>query len=280
MPELPEVETVRRELEEKLAAGGDTGRRIKKVLIHQPKTLRDTSVGKFVEAVEGACIKKIGRRAKLLIIQLSSDYTMLIHLKMTGQLVYVPANAGRGKHERVVFVMGDRQELRFNDMRRFGYIKLVPTVEVDRAVEIAALGPEPLEPGFDLNAFRMMIRFKRQGKIKSLLMDQHFIAGIGNLYADEICFYAGVLPSRQVNTLTDAEIKRLHKGIQTILPAAIKHRGTSFRDYVSASGERGGHVPYLRVYRRTGQACLNCGQPVERIKLGGRGTHYCPKCQK
>lgn len=280
MPELPEVETVKRELADKLAAAGKTGWRIKTVSVHQPKTLRYASIDELKQAIEDSIIEGIGRRAKILLIRLSSGFTLLIHLKMTGQLIYVPFDIERNRHERVVFHLENSHELRFNDLRRFGYIKLVPTARASSAPELAALGPEPLEAEFTLADFKKLIRSKRQGKIKSLLMDQKSIAGIGNLYADEICHYAGILPSRQVNMLRDKEIERLYDGIRTILPAAIEHRGTSFRDYVSASGKKGGYAPYLRVYRRSGQPCSKCGQLVERIKLGGRGTHFCPKCQK
>lgn len=276
MPELPEVETIRQDLIRQVE-----GKTIFDVRVLGPETIQNITVQSFVEKVKNSAITEIGRRAKILLLHLSSGYTMLIHLKMTGQLIYTSANEPLDAWTRVSFKLAEGRELRFQDMRRFGYIKLVKTDDVTNWSDFLGVGPEPLIDDFTLDVFRRLLRTRPRGKIKPTLMDQSFIAGIGNLYADEIVHYAGVRPTRIAATLTEEEISKLYEGIRMILPSAIKHRGSSVDMYVDLEGRQGGYVPRLQVYRREGELCYRGdGGIIERIKLGGRSAYFCPICQK
>lgn len=276
MPELPEVETIRQDLTLQVK-----GKTISDIRVLAADMVKNISVEDFAEKVKDSTITEIGRRAKILLLHLSSGYTMLIHLKMTGQLIYTSANEPIDAWTRVLFDLGDGRELRFQDMRRFGYIKLVKTGDILSQPDFWEFGPEPLTADFTLDVLRRLLWSRPRGKIKPLLMDQSFIAGIGNIYADEILHYAGVRPTRLAGTLTEEEIPRLYEGIRTILPAAIKHRGSSVDMYVDLKGRQGGYVPHLQVYRREGEPCYRGdGGIIERIKLGGRSAYFCPACQK
>lgn len=276
MPELPEVETIRQDLIEQVK--GETIFDIRALV---PETIKNIGVEAFAEKVRKSQIIEIGRRAKVLLFHLSSGYTILIHLKMTGQLIYTSSNKPLGKWTRVVFDLGGGRELRFIDMRRFGYIKLVKTEEISSHPDFLEFGPEPLTADFTLDFFKKLLMSRPRGRIKPLLMNQSFIAGIGNIYSDELLHYARVRPIRVVETLTAEEISRIYDGIRTILPAATKQRGSSVNMYVDLEGRKGGYVPYLRVYRREGEPCYrNDGGTIERIKLGGRSSYFCPVCQR
>lgn len=243
MPELPEVETIKRQL-----AGKIVGKRL-----------------------DGKKIIGLRRRAKVLIIDFSDGSSLLFHLKLTGQLIF---NGQPSKHTRKVFGFDDGSRLVFNDMRKFGWWKKVRETE---SLE-KSFGPEA--PEIDLAVLKRILGKRPNAKIKPLLMDQKFIAGIGNIYSDEILFSAGVRPLRQAKTLKEAEIREIHQSIGRILKAAIKHRGSSVEHYIDACGEKGEFVKYHKVYQREGEKCPRCGAIIKRIKLGGRSAHFCPGCQK
>lgn len=271
MPELPEVETIKLELEEKIR-----GKKIKDVEIGLPKII-NISTKKFKETIKGLEVKNILRRAKLLIIKFSDNWNLVIHLKMTGQLIY---NGQKEKHTHLIFYFADGDKLLFNDLRQFGYLKLLQDEKLKDLFCDDKIGPEPLEKDFTLEVFKNLLSKKPRQKIKPLLMDQSFIAGIGNIYAQEICFYARVAPKRVAGSLKEKEIKDIYEGIKIILLSAIKHKGSSVDNYRDIYGKKGGYVPLLKVYQRKGEKCFRCEGKIEEIRLNGRGTSYCPKCQK
>lgn len=331
MPELPEVETIKRDLEKTIL-----NRKIVQIEIKVSKII-DLPSHEFKKIVLGSKIKSIARRAKILIVHLSNHYSLLIHLKLTGQLIYrignckisntikergrenivfpleensepkasvrnrgfltryrdkngnlrggghpVPSDLTRlpNQYTRVVFTFDDKSHLFFNDLRLFGYIRLLKTEKVDEILAGLKLGPEPLDKKFILSIFQELVNKKKGGKIKQVLMDQSFIAGIGNIYGAEICFYAKVHPTKLINKLTKEEIKKVYTAIKTILPKAISSRGSSVDTYVDAFGRQGGFVPYLTVYGRENQPCKVCQTLIKRVKIGGRSSYFCPSCQK
>jgi formamidopyrimidine-DNA glycosylase len=266
MPELPEVETIKRDLRKAIL-----GKKILRACVHHPAVIRQPSVESFKKALSGATIKGILRKAKVLILELSNGKSLVIHLKMTGQLVY----PGGRKNSRVSFAFSDGTVLDFNDQRLFAELRVLDDWRQLKFIQ--GLGPEP----FDLKAdeFKKMLSFKK-AKIKPLLMDQKFISGIGNLYAAEALFAAKIDPSRQAQGLSDKEKENLFAAIKEILKKAIDAGGSSVDDYVRLSGERGDYVKYHRVYGREGKPCLVCKTMIKRTALSGRGTYFCPRCQK
>ncbi|MDD5155199.1 MAG: bifunctional DNA-formamidopyrimidine glycosylase/DNA-(apurinic or apyrimidinic site) lyase, partial [Candidatus Omnitrophica bacterium] len=266
MPELPEVETIKRELEKAIL-----GKKITGVCINNPAVIRQIRPDKFKKGLEGATIKNILRKAKVLILELSSGKSLVIHLKMTGQLVY-PAS---GKASRVSFRLSDGRNMDFNDQRLFGELRLLD--DWHDLKFIRELGPEPFALSPD--KFKEMLSPKKT-KIKSLLMDQSFISGIGNLYAAESLFRAGIHPQRPASSLSGKEKEALFDSIKYVLSQAIRYGGSSVDNYVRLSGSRGDYARHHKVYAREGKPCLVCRTPVKRISLGGRGTYFCPKCQK
>lgn len=266
MPELPEVETIKRELEKVVL-----GEKILAVLVNNPKVIRQPKKEDFVKGLKNTVVKKILRKGKMLIFVLSNGKFLTVHLKMTGQLVY----PGDGKKSRVSFRLSDGKWLDFNDSRIFGELKLVD--DWQRLDFIKNLGPEP----FDLSAgqFEKMLS-QKTSKIKPLLMDQTFISGIGNLYAAETLFRARIDPRRSAASLSKREKHLLFQEIKNTLNEAIRYGGSSVDQYVRVSGEPGSYAKHHRVYDREGEPCLVCKMPLERISLGGRGTYFCPHCQK
>jgi formamidopyrimidine-DNA glycosylase len=275
MPELPEVETIRRGLVEKVK-----GRKIIQVEIRLTKLLKGISEEEFIRKVEGKKIEEIRRRAKLLIIDLYGSNSLLIHLKMTGRLLYLSSQEEITKHTHLIFYLDNSMTLRFWDLRQFGYIKVVAKETIFNLPEISQLGSEPLEPTFTQDEFKRLIKVKKRGKIKPLLMDQRFIAGIGNLYGDEICYLARVKPTREISTLTDQEITALYTQMRKVLLTAIEQRGSSVDEYRDIYNQPGQYHFQLKVYGREGEECYSCGQPIQRIKLRGRSTHFCSYCQR
>lgn len=289
MPELPEVETIRRDLEKKIA-----GQKIKDIAILATKSVHNKKAD-FLSALVGNNFKHIERRGKLLMFALNKTgkYAYLLaHLKMTGQLIYrnkkqilagghsqtaMDTNVPN-KFTRVIFTFGDGGQLFFNDLRRFGYLKLVSKEEKEKIVK-NNFGIEPLTPDYIFESFAELFQ-KRQTNIKAFLLNQKLISGIGNIYADEACFEAKVLPTRKVNSLTPQEIKKLFKCVEDILRMAIEHRGTTFNNYVDSDGRTGSHVDFLKVYGRDGEKCKKCKSVILKMKFAGRGTHYCASCQK
>lgn len=266
MPELPEVETIKRELEKTIL-----GKKITEVCVYHPLVIREPSVEQFKSGLAGAVIKNILRKAKVLILELSNGKALVIHLKMTGQLVF----PGNGKAARVTFNFSGGRTLDFNDRRLFAELRLLDDWRSLKFIK--GLGPEP----FDVTAekFKEMLS-KRKTKIKPLLMDQSFISGVGNLYAAEALFRARINPQRPSSGLSDKEKDVLFKEIKETLNEAIKHKGSSIDQYVQLSGERGGYVKFHKVYGREGKPCVSCGGPIKRTALSGRGTYFCPRCQR
>ncbi|MDP3041975.1 MAG: bifunctional DNA-formamidopyrimidine glycosylase/DNA-(apurinic or apyrimidinic site) lyase [Candidatus Omnitrophota bacterium] len=265
MPELPEVETIKTDLQ-KIACG----KKIVRVLIHNPKVIRQPAPAVFKRSLEGLRIKRVFRRGKLLILELSHGKFLTMHFKMTGQLV----TPGGSKNSRVAFVLDGGMVLDFNDQRLFGELRLVN--DWKKLEFVQRLGPEP----FDLTSadFKDMLA-KRKTRIKPLLMEQSFISGIGNIYASEILFRAKINPQRQAQSLSQKEQGALYQEMIKVLNSAIKHGGSSVDDYVRVSGKNGDYARFHRVYGRSGKPCFVCSSPVERIAQGGRGTYFCPKCQ-
>lgn len=271
MPELPEVETIRRQLNKKIK-----GKKIKAVDVRLLKFVKYPLV-KFKKLVAGATITNISRRAKLLIIELSNGYCLVIHLKLSGQLIY---QGEPNKHTHLVYYFADGTHLIHNDLRQFGFVKVVPQKELADFLNREKFGPEPLTKEFTLKVFQELLDKRKGAKIKPLLMDQTWLAGIGNVYSDEILFFAKVLPFRKAGTLKPAEIRRIYQGIREILPLAISRRGTSADQYLDTAGQKGGYLPLVKVYGRQGQPCYICGAKIKRLKIAGRSAHFCPKCQK
>ncbi|MDP2940438.1 MAG: DNA-formamidopyrimidine glycosylase [Candidatus Omnitrophota bacterium] len=266
MPELPEVETIKRELEKTVL-----NKKIKEVIIYNPFVIKQPSKEKFKKELAGAVIKNILRKGKALIFELSNGKFLVVHLRMTGQLVY----PGAGKQARVSFKLSDGKNLDFNDRRLLGELRLVDNWE--NLQFFKTLGLEPF--GLDVNKFKALLNAKKT-KIKPLLMDQTFISGVGNLYAAEVLFRAKIHPQRSAALLSDKEKELLFKEIKDVLNEAIHFGGSSVDQYVQLSGKPGNYVKHHKVYDREGKPCLVCKTPIQRIALGGRGTYFCPKCQR
>jgi formamidopyrimidine-DNA glycosylase len=288
MPELPEVETIRIGLGRLLP-----GKTVATVDYNWPKSFpnQPADVKQFLI---GAKIVEVKRRAKVLLISLSSQYSLVIHLKMTGQLVY------RGSHERfgaghpsalligelpdrstrVTITFSDDSQLFFNDQRKFGWMRLMPTTEVPNIDFMKKVGPEPLDSDFTWQVLRERLRRRTNSSIKAALLDQTVIAGIGNIYADETLWGARVHPATLVKRLSDNKIKEIYKAMIAVLKLAIEKGGSTDRNYVDAKGQRGSYLSFAKVFRREGQACPRCGTVIVKLRVAGRGTHVCPHCQK
>ncbi len=287
MPELPEVETVKRGLL-KLIVG-------KKIQIASSDTARSfpNAPADVQQFLVNASITDVRRRAKVLLIDLSTDYTLVIHLKMTGQLVFVDVRSRFGaghpndslvgtlpdKSTRVIIKFTDDSHLYFNDQRKFGWVRLMPTIEVPNIDFMKRVGPEPLEP--DFTAAEFAERFKRRARttIKAAILDQSVIAGVGNIYADESLWGAKIHPARLVGTITNAEFKKLYTEVRAVMNLSIEKGGSTNRNYVNAEGKKGSYMDFARVFRREGLACPRCGTEIIKIRVAGRGTHICPKEQ-
>jgi formamidopyrimidine-DNA glycosylase len=266
MPELPEVETIRRELEKAVL-----GKKIVGVVLNNPKVIKEPKRENFIRELKNNQIKDILRKGKLLLFELSSGKSLAIHLRMTGQLIY-PGNA---KLSRVSFKLSDGKFLDYRDRRLLGELRLVDDWRSLKFIK--ELGPEPFD--IKVEQFKEMLS-KKKTKIKPLLMDQTFISGVGNLYVAEALFRAKIHPERPANSLSDKEKEALFKEIKDTLNEAIKYKGSSVDQYVQLSGERGDYVRHHKVYDRERKPCLVCKTPIKRISLGGRGTYFCPKCQR
>ncbi|MDS1030750.1 DNA-formamidopyrimidine glycosylase [Bacillota bacterium LX-D] len=274
MPELPEVETVRRSLEKRLL-----GRKIKKVNIFMPKLIKIPGPEDFERGLEGARIDALKRRGKYLLICLSTGFIWVTHLRMTGQLIYSRPNDEVQKHTHLIFELDNGDQLRYVDIRRFGTIYLLKPEEFSLVKGLRELGPEPLGDDFSFEKFSNELKNKK-GKLKQLLLDQRFIAGIGNIYADEILFDAGLQPERLANTLNDDELQKLYRSIRSVLQLGIANRGTSMRNYVDGDGRTGDFQKLLKVYGKGGQPCPKCGRILLKQRVGGRSSCYCKHCQK
>lgn len=286
MPELPEVETVRRGLAQLI---------IGKAIINEA---HDTEKGfpnsphDVAEFLIGAEVIDVRRRAKVLMIDLTGGYSLLIHLKMTGQLVYVgDTRFGAGhpndslvnelpdKSTRVTLTFGDNSQLFFNDQRKFGWMRLMPTLEIPNIDFMRKVGPEPLAKEFTAKEF--MQRFARRARtnIKAALLDQSVVAGVGNIYADESLWGAKIHPQRLVASITEQEFNVLFTQLRDVMNLAVEKGGSSNHTYVNAEGKKGSYMDFARVFRREGLPCPRCGTIIEKLRVAGRGTHICPHCQ-
>ena len=280
MPELPEVETIARELGPLVV-----DRRIVSAWTDWPRVVRHPSPGRFLEAVLRHRVTAVGRRAKWVLIELDGSLVLPVQVKMTGQLDVLGEGQPRDRHVHLALGLDDGRELRLRDVRKFARVGLYRRDEAGRllgadeeAELFAGHGPEPLERGFTLSAFRRRLRTHR-GRLKSLLLDQAFLAGIGNIYADEILWQARLHPLRLAVTLRPPDEARLYAAIQAVLGEAVERRGSSVDDYTAPGGD-GEMQEHLRVYQRTGRPCQTCGRPIRRIVVGGRSSHYCSWCQR
>ncbi|MBC7346987.1 MAG: bifunctional DNA-formamidopyrimidine glycosylase/DNA-(apurinic or apyrimidinic site) lyase [Clostridia bacterium] len=272
MPELPEVETIKQSL-----APYVLGQRIREVTLYQPRVVARPGPEDFCRLQAGATVRSLARRGKYLLFYLEEERVLVVHLRLTGRLVWQASPGPLSKHTHVVWHL-DNGFLLYEDLRRFGRLWLVRETELVEVAGLAALGPEPLGEG--LGGSWAAAFWRRDRPLKSLLLDQRFVAGIGNIYADEILHRAGLHPLRRAATLSKGEAEALAEAIRNVLTEAIEHRGTSIRDYVDGQGASGQHQDFLQVHGRAGKACYRCGTPVVRIKLGGRGTYFCPGCQQ
>lgn len=287
MPELPEVETVRRGLNELIIGKGVTS-----TTNDTPKSFPNAQadVNNFLI---GATIRSIRRRAKVLMIDLSTDYSLVIHLKMTGQLVFVSAhdrfgaghpndslvNALPDKSTRVTMTFDDDSKLFFNDQRKFGWVKLLPTAEIAELAFMKKVGPEPLDADFTALAFADRFTRRARTTIKAALLDQSVVAGVGNIYADESLWGAKIHPQRLTGTITAIEFEALYTDLRAVMNLSIEKGGSSNRNYVNAEGKKGSYMDFARVFRREGLPCPRCGTTIEKLRVAGRGTHICPFCQ-
>ncbi|MBC2116552.1 DNA-formamidopyrimidine glycosylase [Listeria booriae] len=273
MPELPEVENVRATLAELVI-----GKKIDRVSVGVPKMIVGMPAEAFIDNMIDQQIEAVRRRGKFLLID-TTDGTLLSHLRMEGKYRLNNASDPVDKHTHVIFHFTDDTELRYLDVRKFGTMELVPKHQEDTTKSIQKLGPEPLSAKFEKKAFGTKLQ-KSGRAVKTVLLDQSLVAGIGNIYADEICFQAKVLPERPANTLKPAEITRLYESTKAIMTEAVALGGSTIRTYVNSQGKIGGYQEKLQVYGEKGNPCPRCGTPIVKIKLNGRGTHFCPKCQK
>jgi formamidopyrimidine-DNA glycosylase len=272
MPELPEVETIARTL-----APAAVGRRIAGIeLIYRP--LLRTGSRKTLSALTGSRILGVRRRGKMLLISCEGGRTLVFHLKMTGQFLFAAASDRRDKHTRLTMRFDDgKNELRFRDVRKFGFLLCLEGEPESACAELACLGPEPLEIG--LPEFASILKAHR-GRVKSVLLDQRRIAGIGNIYADEMLFEARIHPERPASSLRSDAVARLYKSMKNVLSLAIAGKGSTLRDYRDAEGNEGSFQESHQVYGRTGEPCVSCGRPIRVKRIGGRSSHFCPRCQR
>ncbi len=274
MPELPEVETIARSLAPRLK-----GRTIAGIdLVFRPLLRRGGRKG--LEGVRDRRVLGVRRRGKMLLIEVEGARTLVFHLKMTGQFLFAGEGTPRDKHTRLVVRFADgRDELRFRDVRKFGFLVCVEGDPEEACGELACLGPEPLDVG--LTEFRAILKGRR-GRVKSLLLDQTQIAGVGNIYADETLFEARIHPETPASSLGAGAVERLYRSLRKILASAVEAGGSTLTDegYVDADGNPGDFQFAHKVYDRAGEPCLVCGTTIKMKRVGGRSSHYCPRCQR
>lgn len=289
MPELPEVEIIKLGLEKKI-----TGLKLKTIEVLNPKTLQGDS-----KLVIGQNVLNVWRKAKVLGINLTGNYSLIFHLKMSGQIIWDKGEelgiTGRfvgghptkdmtgelpNKSTRVIFTFSDNSKLYFNDQRKFGWVKVVKSDELNLQSLLSTLGPEPLEKAFTWEILKTNLLKHKSMPVKVAILDQKVVSGIGNIYASEATFLAGIDPSKKVKDLSDENFKKLHAGIVESLKNGIKYGGSSKTHFVNAEGKKGYFLDYAYVYGKTGDKCKKCGSVIKKIQLGGRGTYFCEKCQK
>ena len=289
MPELPEVEVVKRSLKKKIL-----NLNIKKVQIIDNK-LRYKVERDINLKLKGKKINKIKRRSKFLIFEIGKSHLMLVHLGMTGKFFFVDQNKEKfktsfyyylnykkdQKHDRVIFFLNKKQKLIYNDVRKFGFIKLYKSNDMLRISHLKNLGPEPLEKNWNFNYFKNYI-INRKRNVKNILMDQKFVAGLGNIYVNEILFLSGIRPYRKVKTLENSEIEKIIKNSKNILKSSIKLGGSTIKDFSSENGKKGVFQQHFKIYGRKNKKCSNvdCNESIIRMAISNRATFLCKKCQK
>lgn len=286
MPELPEVETVKRGLERLVVS-----KKIIAVAHDWPKSFPNDQQ-MVDEFMIGATITGLRRRGKAMMLDLSTNYSLVVHLKMTGQMVFVGDERFGAGHPndsliatlpnsttRVTITFGDKTKLFFNDQRKFGWMKLLPTAEVEQLDFFKKLGPEPLVDSFTNTNFIDRVKKRKNSTIKAALLDQTVLAGVGNIYADESLFSAQVHPARRVRQLSNKQLSDILDEIKTVLELSIEKGGSTDKNYVDAEGNRGSYIEFAKVFRREGEPCLIDGSVIIKSRVAGRGTHYCPTCQ-
>lgn len=288
MPELPEVETVRRGLSNLII-----GKKIASATHDTPKSFPNAQ-SDVEEFLLDSKIAGVRRRAKVLLIDLDTQYSLVVHLKMTGQMVFRGEQVfGAGhpndslvgelpdKSTRVTIAFTDGSKLFFNDQRKFGWMRLMPTLEIPNIDFMKKVGPEPLSDEFTAEVFIERLRKRANTNVKAAILDQSVLAGIGNIYADEGLWGAKIHPATRVKDLRDTQLRSLHKELKYVLELAIEKGGSTDRNYVNAEGKRGSYMDFARVFRREGKDCLrHPGTQIVKTRVAGRGTHLCPKCQK
>jgi formamidopyrimidine-DNA glycosylase len=288
MPELPEVETIKRGLAQLLP-----GKTVKDVHHNWHKSFPNapTDVIKFLV---GAKVTHVRRRAKVLVIELSSEYSLVIHLKMTGQLVFVSDKKRFGaghpgkelvgdlpaKSTRVIIDFTDGSQLFFNDQRKFGWMRLMASIEVPEIDFFKKVGPEPLDDDFTVDRFIEQLMRRKNSNIKAVLLDQTVLAGVGNIYADESLWGAKIHPATLVSKVPKAKLVMLHNALRDVLHLSIEKGGSTDKNYVDAEGKKGSYLSFANVFRKEGQPCPRCGTEITKIRVASRGTHICPNCQK
>ena len=274
MPELPEVETVRKTLEQLVV-----GKEIEKVTVLWPRIIKHpVEHEQFSDALKGQVIEQIGRRGKFLLFYLT-DLVLVSHLRMEGKYGVFPSGGELDKHTHVLFTFTDQTELRYKDVRKFGTMHLFRKGEEFERLPLSKLGPEPLSEEFHWLFLKEALG-KTGRSIKAVLLDQTVVVGVGNIYVDESLYRAGIHPERIASSLCDEECQRLVKEVKETLQEAIEQGGSTIRSYVNSQGQIGMFQQQLFVYSQTGKPCKNCGTPIEKMKVAGRGTHICPVCQK
>jgi len=274
MPELPEVETIRRSLEKTIK-----NLTICQADIYLPQIVKIPSTERFLEQVANKKVTGIERKGKYLLIRLAQNMTLVVHFRMTGKFICCDPKDPVVKHTHLVFQLDNNSELRYNDVRQFGRFYLLESNDLNQIPGLKKMGIEPFDACFTRDYLKKHIKFRRT-KIKPLLMDQCFIAGIGNIYADEILQAAKIHPERLACSLNAREIANLYLSIKKVLNKGIEYNGASIRDYVDSNGEKGRFQEQLAVYNREGEPCINCSTAIIRKRIGGRSSHFCPVCQK
>ncbi len=275
MPELPEVENIRRELD-----GSLRNKEILDCKVLRASVIKNTDASYFEQVMQNNVIEGFARRGKYLLGSLSTGHMLIVHLGMTGQLYLSNEGTAMKKHTHVIWKLSGGEEMRFTDVRRFGGIHLLDNHDISCLPGLRKMGPEPLDPSFGPNDFLALFEKKRSGAIKRWLLDQSFIAGIGNIYADESLFAAGIYPGRDISTLTKKEKRKLYDSILSVLRQAIAEGGSSINDYINARGQKGGFQESHKVYGEENVPCVICGTPLSSCKIAGRTTTYCRHCQK
>lgn len=272
MPEMPEVETVRRTLNPLMR-----GKVIKKVTVWYPKLITG-DVDEFKKALQGKKILRVDRYGKYLLVRLSGDLTLVSHLRMEGKYHVTSPDAIKNKHEHLEFLFSDGTAIRYQDVRKFGRMQLVMTGTEHQTTGIKNLGPEPNTPEFTVAYFGEQLSHKKKN-IKNALLDQSIVAGLGNIYVDEVLWRSQIHPLSKSNQIPDIKVKNLHDNINKVIALAIEKRGTTVHTFLDADGKVGEFQKLLQVYGRAGKECNTCGTKLEKIKVNGRGTTFCPHCQ-